>query len=406
MKHDELDGGRTRIGNTPTCEDCGELLENCSCDESGDELDGCETCGCLPCSCDGVPCEQCGELECVCESPVEDAAQGALFASEPVAPAQPTPAPDPDLIGEKLIADGYVPNLFLLDLNSSLGGFNLIERYSGTVWGLPSRVFQFPVITHRGPDGLRRLALAHPLLAEHPLVMELRARGYDVLESTEDCPNRNWVTRDAQLGEWHHAVDLISKHYRDLLSTRQFTSDIAIYGAVAFRCEYPTNDALTRVAREMREVMAALESPQPSSLYPLAGMFAAPHASTSEGKKKPAWPVNQRIGHGQSSELRESLAWAFIMGIEAGWFINVGGFLQWSEHGRKEYARCVVVQPAADRSPVESESPAESLPIDGAEIVDAFTLEPAGPAESLQLSLFGGCCGTSTAVNFGGESCK
>jgi hypothetical protein len=29
----ENDGGRTRIGNTPTCEDCGESLDHCTCED-------------------------------------------------------------------------------------------------------------------------------------------------------------------------------------------------------------------------------------------------------------------------------------------------------------------------------------------------------------------------------------
>jgi hypothetical protein len=40
------DGGRTRMGNTPTCEDCGESQDHCTCGE------GCPVCGCEPCSCD------------------------------------------------------------------------------------------------------------------------------------------------------------------------------------------------------------------------------------------------------------------------------------------------------------------------------------------------------------------
>ena len=77
--YDDDDKGRTRIGNTPTCEDCDEPQDHCICGD--DEGDVCPVCGCLPCSCDGVPCEQCGEIDCECEPEAE--AQGGLFPQAP-----------------------------------------------------------------------------------------------------------------------------------------------------------------------------------------------------------------------------------------------------------------------------------------------------------------------------------
>lgn len=56
---------RTNIGNTPSCEDCGQPADHCICDESG----VCPVCGCLPCSCE-EPCEACGAVECKCEPDV------------------------------------------------------------------------------------------------------------------------------------------------------------------------------------------------------------------------------------------------------------------------------------------------------------------------------------------------
>lgn len=75
------DGGRTAAGNVSECEDCGQPIDECECDESELGADeGCEVCGCSPCSCDGVECEGCGLLVCECEGE-DESSQGDLFGA-------------------------------------------------------------------------------------------------------------------------------------------------------------------------------------------------------------------------------------------------------------------------------------------------------------------------------------
>lgn len=47
------------------CDECGDSLADCKCDDG--EGEGCEVCGCFPCSCEDEPCEGCGALVCECE---------------------------------------------------------------------------------------------------------------------------------------------------------------------------------------------------------------------------------------------------------------------------------------------------------------------------------------------------
>ncbi len=115
--------------------------------------------------------------------------------------------------------------------------------------------------TLRGPDTVRRIALRHPLLAEHPLVRELVAKGYE-LSSADECVNDSGTPFSFfECGEWWHAVDLISSHHDELLKTRQFTTELDIMAAVVFRCHYPEGKrTLSTLVKEMRAVMDALGS--------------------------------------------------------------------------------------------------------------------------------------------------
>jgi len=191
----------------------------------------------------------------------------------------------------------------------------------------------------------------------------MRSKGYDI--SASDDYERGHVL-------WHHAVDLIQGHHRALLDTRRFTTDEAILCAVAYCCEYPYRVPLTQLARNMREVLAALDCSEPARFSP-AELLAEPHPNTAEGKKNPTWPVNQKLGYMPPIEKRAALAWAFVHGIELDWFVDRGGFLNWSERGKQEYARAiyqpVVTEPAADETPF---------------------IPPTSSLTGSQLSLFGG----------------
>ena len=96
-------------------------------------------------------------------------------------------------------------------------------------WGLPSRLFQFPVTIEASDDGDAVISLHHPLLADHPYVRELEA------ETGIKAEFRGGFDFGTSNGTWHHAVDLVSTgHWHDLLGTARFTTPELIAGAVDY----------------------------------------------------------------------------------------------------------------------------------------------------------------------------
>src|SRR3546814_7167367 len=69
-----------------------------------------------------------------------------------------------DQLGDQIIAAGFAPNGFVLDINGALDvprDFPL-----SAPWNLPSRLFQFPIEVIRAEqDEPRKIGLRHPLLA-------------------------------------------------------------------------------------------------------------------------------------------------------------------------------------------------------------------------------------------------
>jgi len=79
-----------------------------------------------------------------------------------------------DSLGELLIAKGFVPNEFLLDLNGGLSVPDDMEL--SAPWNLPSRLFRYPIeVSEPTEESPRRLGLTHPLLADHPFVQLVAA---------------------------------------------------------------------------------------------------------------------------------------------------------------------------------------------------------------------------------------
>jgi hypothetical protein len=229
-----------------------------------------------------------------------------------------------DRLAERLVADGFFHDEYLLQ---SDGAFNAGHKQASYEfpWKLPSRLFQFPMQTLRGPDTVRRIALRHPLLAEHPLVRELVAKGYE-LSSADECVNDSGTPFSFfECGEWWHAVDLISSHHDELLKTRQFTTELDIMAAVVFRCHYPEGKrTLSTLVKEMRAVMDALGSVEPGDHEaPVQELFAFPKAATDTIQGNTAIKC----------EKSESLAWAYIHGIENGWFTCKTNYLTWGKKG-------------------------------------------------------------------------
>lgn len=60
MANTDEDGGRTRMGNTPTCEDCGESLEGCTCGDDENNTKICPMHGFVAVPVDMTNCPLCG----------------------------------------------------------------------------------------------------------------------------------------------------------------------------------------------------------------------------------------------------------------------------------------------------------------------------------------------------------
>lgn len=240
----------------------------------------------------------------------------------PAANTEPVEVPV-DLVGERVVAAGLEHNTFLLDQNRTLSvpyDWNLPAP-----WNLPSRLFRFPIEVSEFIDGqARRIGLMHPALRDHPFVKHA-AQVLEMHIPEGGTPNRFGFTK-SQLGLWWHAVDLMTeKHWRDLLDTRQFTTDEDIVRAV--ECALGSKEISVSTARK---VMAELNLSAPADALTLLCKLHRPCEVNNEGSI--SWPVN--CGSGEVLER----AWALILGLEAGWF-NYGSsrHIGWTRLGRDRY---------------------------------------------------------------------
>lgn len=239
-----------------------------------------------------------------------------------------------DALGEMLVANGFAPNLAVLDINHSLSvphGYELAGP-----WNLPSRMFRFPIEVCR-PDGdqHRKIGLRHPLLAAHPFVRHVEALlGFQI--DRNGAPNRYGYT-SAPTARWWHAVDLISAgKWRELLDTQDFTEPGCIMHAVAFGCRYSHHEdkkaAGYITTAEAREIMREMGASEPDDRSAIVRAFSKPMSCRQESGSE-HWPINR------GPMCAEDEAWSMIVGIEDGWFHHDrSGHLQWSPLGRERYA--------------------------------------------------------------------
>ena len=234
-----------------------------------------------------------------------------------------------DPLGEALIAHGFAANDFLLNLNKTVkvpGGVELTGQ-----WALPSRMFEFPIETHEPEaDRPRTIGLLHPLLAEHPFVRHFeRVMGFEV-PRTPACNACGYSA--AYQATWWHAVDLAGAGaWRDLIETRAFTTDHDIFHAVAFALRYASKDEpIADKLRNVRRVMQELGSEQPADQSIVIRSLMRP-MPCGDDKGKTRWPINEDRGDAGTR------AWAFILGVENGWFEFCGAHLNWSAAGRHRY---------------------------------------------------------------------
>lgn len=240
-----------------------------------------------------------------------------------------------DELGALIVEKGFAPSLGVLDMNHSLS----VERNRDlpAPWNLPSRLFQFPIEV-RAPDGdqPRKLGLRHPDLAAHPFVQHVEAE-LGITLDPNGAPNRHGYS-SAETAQYHHAVDLISAGmWRELIETLDFTTPGAAFQAITYGLRYG-NDADHRKRAgyistvEARAIMEELGASEPDDRRAAILNFSAPMPCNPDGKSE-HWPINGRTSNG------EDAAWAFIHGVEDGWFeLDRSLHLQWSELGRSRYA--------------------------------------------------------------------
>lgn len=234
-----------------------------------------------------------------------------------------------DLIGERLIAEGFVHNDFLLDLNRSLSvpyDWNLPAP-----WNLPSRLFRFPIEVSDYQEGGRRLGLMHPALIDHPYVKHV-SQVLGMAIPAGGAPNAYGYTK-TRIGTWWHAVDLVTAgRWREALDTRQFTTDEDLLQAVAFALSCGREEgghALTTT--EARRIFDLLGVASPADPNTILCNFPRPGSVTADDNVE-RWPVN--TGRDEPGDT----AWALVIGLETGWFAkDRSGHLQWTRLGRDRH---------------------------------------------------------------------
>jgi hypothetical protein len=238
-----------------------------------------------------------------------------------------------DELGDQIIAAGFAPNGFLLDINGALDVPRVFPL--SAPWNLPSRLFQFPIEVIRAEqDEPRKIGLRHPLLAAHPFVQHVEnTLGIEI--AREGVTNRyGYSNRTHSL--WHHAVDLISAgKWRELLETQEFTEPRNIFKAVAYglrHSDHADKKASGHITTaEARQIMREMDAAEPTDRAALILSLSAPSPCKQDGGS----------GYGAINGpglCAEDEAWAFIVGIEHGWFsYDRAGFLQWLTKGRDRY---------------------------------------------------------------------
>jgi hypothetical protein len=231
-----------------------------------------------------------------------------------------------------LISSGFAPNDYHLDLNRKLAV--PYDQVLPAPWDLPSRLFRFPIeVGDKTPQG-RQIGLMHPHLADHPFVRQVgEVLGTPV--PVGGAPNAHGYSC-VRLGLWWHAVDLMcAGKWRELLASRNFTTDQDIAGAASLALSSSRSGqegglgALS--VSNARKVMAAIGSREPADITPtlLAVMRPGPVKQDSGVEH---WPVND-------SGRDDASAWLRIIGLERGWFdYERSGHMFWTQVGRDRYA--------------------------------------------------------------------
>lgn len=265
----------------------------------------------------------------------------------------PPPPPAADMLAARILEAGLERSEWLLNNNRALGCWQ-IGNDLPYPWSLPSRAFKFP-IEFRGGQGKGDgwISLRHPLLADHPYVIEVGERlGEPVPWRKVDEFGRPLEANT----QWFHAIDLMTEaHWRDLLDTAQFTDPKSLLRAVALALQFPagyegkgkkSGQISIATARTVLDWLGCVE-PEDRSRAALMSEKLRPSPIVERNGKGVVtltrWPLNLHL------DCAEDEAWAMIHGLEDGLFVRTrSGFVEWSEKGRAQFPEEAVVEPEVE----------------------------------------------------------
>lgn len=186
-------------------------------------------------------------------------------------------------------------------------------------WGLPSRLFRHPISIEAND-----LRLKHPGLSEHPFVRHL--------ETITGNSIQYLAPKYTDHSLWHHAVDLaMAGMYQELMTTREYTTDENIVGALCFALCHRNDDPMKVLTVKLaRQLAKALGCTEPRDRATTIKGLPAP--SVVKGECGVRYPVNG-IRSGNPEHL-----YALIHGLEDGWFTHIGDHIQWTAQGRDFHA--------------------------------------------------------------------
>lgn len=246
-----------------------------------------------------------------------------LFEAPPPPPPEPRPA---DAMVELLESKG-LGNGWLLANNRTLGGWGECKE-------IPSRLFQFPiefVERDRLGSDFSVLYLNHELIGEHPLVQRVQEL---IGQAIPWCPVDEFGRDRGAKWRYFHALDLATNdRFSILMDSLEYTDADAMAGGMDYALRY---GHLSPGRARTALITMGLEEPADRSAAALdAGVLnPSPIYMDDKGKptKKPRFGMN--AGGRRDQFPAHALTWAFLHGLEDGWFTHDrAGFLTMTPAG-------------------------------------------------------------------------
>lgn len=242
-----------------------------------------------------------------------------FFAPPPPPPPKPRGS---DALTQRLIALDLASNAGLLSINRTLSDWRL-DRSDWGNWALPSRAFKFPVEyieAGRIDEDNAYLALNHPALGAHPYVRMLEEKlGEPIPWLEEDEFGRD---RGAKW-RYFHALDLCTDElFLSLIELPEFTDEEGAASGANYAVRY--GQLSPGHGRAVLQFFGH-EEPADRSAAALEARIVRPDPQWMDDNMKPTatprFGMNDGGYHaGASAFTTAQRAWAWIHGLEDGWF--------------------------------------------------------------------------------------